>query len=327
MSLTKEQMVTLFTNLVRANEYDLIMYRRMMAGKLLAFYHGGEGGIAPGVASCSFLNKDDFFAPHHRSHGMTGMLSKGIELKTYLAEHTGKEGGCSKGRSSFHACYPEHKLFTYSGFIGYQFGPSVGWGWAAKRNGNNQVAMVCAGDGAFGQGRAHEAMLMAANWKLPNIFWCENNGMAIHANAEEMHPTEHISSLAKGFDMPAVVVDGQDVFACAEAALDAIEYCRSGKGPTFVECKTLRFNEHDIGTPDLDGSTLRSKEYHAEMREREPVRIATKRVLADGVLTQDEIDQITKDAVTEVKDAWAWADAQPKAMPSEEELMAAVYAP
>ncbi len=94
---------------------------------------------------------------------------------------------------------------------------------------------------------------MAQNWKLPVIYWCENNGMAIFTTAKEMHPTADISSLAQGYGMPAVIVDGQDVFACAEAALDAIAHARAGKGPTFVECKTFRYNEHDIGTPDLKG--------------------------------------------------------------------------
>jgi len=327
MSLSKEQMVTLYTNLVRANEYDQSMYKRMMAGKLIGFYHPGEGAIAPGVGSCTFLKQDDFFQPHHRAHGMTGMLSKGIDLKPYLAEHTGKEGGCCRGRSSFHGCFPDHKFYTSSGFIGFQFAPSVGWGWAAKRNGRGQVVMLGGGDGAYGQGRAHEAMLMATNWKLPTIFWCENNGMAIHSEVSEMHPTEDISSLAKGYNMPAVVVDGQDVFACAEAALAAIEHCRAGKGPTFVECKTLRFKEHDIGTPDLAGSTPRSEEYHAEMRNRDPLVIATERVLAEGVLTQDDIDRIIDHAATEVEVAWAWADEQPKALPTEEQLLNAVYAP
>ncbi len=327
MTLSNAQKVTLYTNLVRANEYDRVMYRRMMAGKLLGFYHPGEGGIAPGVAGFSFLRQDDYFTPHHRAHGMTHMLSKGIDIKPYLAEHTGKEGGCCKGRSSFHACFPEYGQFMYSGFIGYQFAPSVGWGWAAKRNGRGQVVMLGSGDGAYGQGRAHESMLMAANWKLPIIYWCENNGMAIHAEQSEMHPCENISSLAAGYDIPAHVVDGQDVFACAEVALKAIDYARNGNGPMFVECLTLRFKEHDIGTPDLAGSEPRSEELHQAMRQRDPVVLATNHVLEQGVLTQGEVDAISEQAAAEVEAAWTWADEQPIARPSEAELLAEVYAP
>lgn len=327
MSLTTENKITLYRNLVRADKYDKSMYSRMMSGKLIGFYHPGEGGIAPGVAAATFLNKDDNLSPHHRAHGMGHMLSKGIDLKYYLAEHTGKADGCCKGRSSFHVSFPEHKVYLFSGFIGYNFAPTVGWGWAAKQRKKEQVVMNCSGDGSYGQGRAHESMLMAMNWKLPVIFWCENNGMAIHSGVSEMHPTEHISSLAKGYGMPAMVVDGQDVFACAEAAQIVIQRAREGKGPSFVECKTLRFKEHDIGTPDLLGHQPRSEESLSELRERDPVLLATKRVLNDNILSQRQIDKIHEEAEEEVKTAWAFADESPIARPSEDELMAAVYAP
>jgi pyruvate dehydrogenase E1 component alpha subunit len=213
-----------------------------------------------------------------------------------------------------------------SGFIGYNFAPVVGWGFAAKRRGLGQVVMNCSGDGSYGQGRAHEALLMAQNWKLPIIFFCENNGMSIFSTAMEMHPVENISSLAQGFGMPATIVDGQDVFAVAEAALAAIERARSGNGPTFIEAKTLRFNEHDIGTPDLSGWEERSDEEHAAMREREPMKIATDRVLGDGILNQDEIDGIVEEALAEVEAVEQFADESPIARPTVEELMAGVFA-
>lgn len=327
MSLSKVQMVKLFTNLVRAFHFDKMMYRRMMQGKLIGFYHPSEGTIAASVGAASLLNQDDNLTPHLRGHGIPHMLSKGIDVKTFLAEHTGKETGCCGGRSAWHFSYPEHKVYHQSGYIGYNFGPAVGWGWAAKRRNQGQVVMTCSGDGSYGQGSAHESMLMAQNWKLPIIFFCENNGLAIFAKIEEMHPTEDISSLAQGYGMPAVVVDGQDVFAVAEVAQAAIARAREGKGPTFVECKTMRFTEHDIGTPDLKGWEERSDEERAEMRERDPVTLATARVLADGVLTQDEIDAIHKAALNEVEEAESFADGSEIALPSEAELLKAVFAP
>jgi pyruvate dehydrogenase E1 component alpha subunit len=327
MSLDSSQMKTLFRNLVRSYHYDQMMYRRITTGQLVGFYHPGEGAMAPGVAAGSFLNEDDILSPHHRGHGQAHMLSKGIDLKYFLAEHTGKSTGCCQGRSSFHFSFPEQGVHMSTGFIGLVFTPAVGWGWACKRRNSGQVVMLCTGDGSYGQGRAHESMLYAANWKLPIIFWCENNGMAIHSTAEDMHPTADISSLAAGYDIPAVVVDGQDVFACAEAALAAIERARSGKGPTFIECKVLRFKEHDVGTPDLAGYAPRSEELHEEMRKREPIALATERVLAESLFSQDEIDTIHDEAKAEVAAAEQFADESPVAMPSEEELMAAVYAP
>ncbi len=327
MSLTKQQMATLFTNLVRASHYDKMMYRRMMQGRLIGFYHPAEGAIAPGVGACSFLNRDDNLNPHHRGHGITHMISKGIDVKSFLAEHTGKETGCCAGRSAWHFSYPQDKVYQQSGFIGHNFAPSVGWAFAAKRRNRGQVVMNCSGDGSYGQGRAHEALLFAQNWKLPLIFCCENNAMAIFSTAEEMHPKEHISSLAAGYGMPAIVVDGQDVFAVAEAAQVAIARARAGEGPTFLECKTLRFKEHDIGTPDLKGWEDRSDDEHTQMREREPVALATARVLADGILTQTEIDALHEAVLREIEAVEAFADESAIARPSEEELLAHVFAP
>jgi len=214
-----------------------------------------------------------------------------------------------------------------SGFIGYNFAPAVGWGLAAKRRGSGQVVMNCSGDGSYGQGRAHESLLMAQNWKLPIIFFCENNGMSIFSTAGEMHPTPDISSMALAYDMPAVICDGQDVFEVAEAVLPAIERARRGEGPTFVEAKTLRFNEHDIGTPDLSGWEERSDQEHEKMREREPVRLATERVLAEGVLAQADIDRMNEEAEAEIAAVEEYADACEIARPPEEELLADVFAP
>jgi pyruvate dehydrogenase E1 component alpha subunit len=126
--------------------------------------------------------------------------------------------------------------------------------------------------------------------------------------------------------MPSIIVDGQDVFAVAEASLQAIERARTGGGPTFIEAKTLRFNEHDIGTPDLSGWEERSEEEHHAMREREPIRIATERVLGDSLLTQNEIDQIVQEALAEIEAVEQFADESPIARPPVEELMAGVFA-
>ena len=324
--LTDVQRKTLLTNLIRADEFNKMMYRRMMQGKLIGFYHPAEGAIAPGVAASSFLNKDDNLSPHHRGHGITHMLSKGIDISTYLAEHTGKDTGCCKGRSAFHFSFPEEKVYMMSGFIGYNFAPAVGWGFAAKQRNKGQVVMNCSGDGSYGQGRAHEALLMAQNWKLPIIFFCENNGMSIFSTAMEMHPKPDISSLAEGFGMPSEIVDGQDVFEIAEACLRAIDRARKGDGPTFVEAKTLRFNEHDIGTPDLSGWEQRSDEEHAAMREREPVGIATARAIAEGWVTQSWLDAVREDALDEVARVEKFADDSSIARPPVDELLSAVFA-
>jgi pyruvate dehydrogenase E1 component alpha subunit len=323
MKLTKEQMVLVYTNLIRAHHFDEMMYRRMKQGKLIGFYHPSKGAMAPGVAAGSFLNKDDNLSPHHRGHGIPSMLSKGIDIKYYLAEHSGKEEGCCKGRSAWHFSFPEHKVYMLSGFIGYNFAPAVGWGWSAKRRKKGQVVMNCSGDGSYGQGRAHEALLMAQNWKLPIIFWCENNSMNIFSPAEEMQPYENITDLADGYGMSTTIVDGQDVFALAETALEVIDTVRNGGGPYFVECKTARFTEHDMGVPDLEGWEPRADD--KKRLDRDPVVLAKDRMLGDSILTNSEIDDIYAQAAQEIEDVEDFADGCEIARPTEDELMAAVF--
>ena len=327
MSLTKKQMITLYTNLVRADSFGKMMYSRMMQGKLIGFYHPADGAIAPGVGACSFLNDDDILFPHHRGHGITHMLSKGIDVQPYIAEHAGKATGCCRGRAAWHYAFPEHNVYGTTAYIGHNFVPVTGFGWAAKRNAKGQVVMNCFGDGAMGTGRAHEGLLMSSIWDLPIVHLCENNGFAIFAEAEEMHPTEDMATVAQGLDIPSVVIDGQDVFAVAEAVNAAVDSARSGGGPTFIEAKTLRFKEHDIGNRDLRGWKPRPKEEYDEMHKRDPVLLATERVLADRVLTQSVIDKIHEDAKAEVDAAVQFADESPIESPTEEELLADVYAP
>jgi pyruvate dehydrogenase E1 component alpha subunit len=325
MALSKEHMQTLYRNLVRADHFDKMMMNRIMQGKLIGFYHPGDGAMAAGVGASTFLGENDILNPHHRAHGIAYMTGRGIDLGTYLAEHTGKEGGCCKGRSSFHWSFPDKKLYGASGFIGWHFCPVVGWGWASKRKGK-QVVLMASGDGSYGQGGAHEAMLFAMNWKLPIIFFCENNGMAIHSTAADMHPMPDISSLAQGYGMPAVVIDGQDVFAVAETVMAAREHALAGKGPIFVEAKTVRLREHDVGTPDLARAEPRPAAYLEELKQREPLVLATQRVLAEKVLTQKQIDNIYDEAKAEVARVEKFADDSPVARPSIKELQAGVYA-
>jgi pyruvate dehydrogenase E1 component alpha subunit len=301
----------LYRNLVRADHFDKCFLRRIMTGSLVGFYHPGQGQFASHVGGCSFLGKDDILMPTHRGHGLAHMISKGIDPRGYLAEHCGKASGCCKGRSSYHFSYPDDGVFSMSGFIGHQFAPSVGWGLACKMNGRGQIAMVYCGDGATGQGAMHEAFLMTNNWKLPVVYVVENNGLAIFTDISSSHPTKDIADLANGYGMPAVIVDGQDVIACAEAALVAIEHARSGKGPYLIEAKTARFMSHAVGIPDLVDYTPRTHEQIAELAKRDPIVICRERLLAEGVLTQELIDQIEASAMKEVADAEKFTDESP----------------
>jgi len=223
--------------------------------------------------------------------------------------------------------FPGDHLFGYSGNIGANFPVSVGYGFAAKYRKSGQIVMNCSGDGSYGEGRCHESMLMSANWNLPVIFWCEANGMAQHSNVKDLFPGPNISSLAAGYGIPSSIIDGQDVFACAEAALEAIDFTRQGNGPIFVECKTLRVQEHSVGGVNYEGPVQRDPGLMAEWKEtRDPLKLAAERLLAESVLTQQEIDRILADAEQEADAIEVFCDTSPKAFPTVSELEAVLYA-
>lgn len=327
MSLTNEQRVTLFTNLARAMALDRMMMRVIRAGRMVGFYHEGGVALAPGVAAGSFLKKDDIMWPHYRAHSLAHTIGKGLDVKHYVAEHMGREAGCCKGRSSFHMCFPEDHIFAASGNIGANFPISVGYGFAAKYKNNGQVVMNCSGDGSYGEGRAHEALLMSSLWRLPVIFWCENNGIAQHSKLEALFPGERISQLAAGYSIPVITADGQDVFACGEAALQALDHVRSGKGPIFVESFTYRSQEHNVGGLNNEGPVPRDQALMDQWKaEKDPLVLAEKVLLEKNVLSLDEIESIKQEAEREADTMEAFSDDSPKATPSIESLMSTVYA-
>jgi len=325
MMLSGEQKKLLYGNLARAVALDRMMMRIIRAGKMVGFYHEGGIALAPGIAAASFLQKEDILWPHYRAHGLAHMLAKGIDIKPYVAEHMGRIDGCCKGRSSFHFSFPDHHVFGFSGNIGANFPLSVGYGYAAKLKRSGQIVVTCSGDGSYGEGRAHEALLMCANWKLPVVFWCENNGIAQYSAFSDLFPQPHVSGLAAGYGIPSQVVDGQDLFACGEAALQAIAHVRAGKGPIFVELMTLRAQEHNVGGLNSEGVRPRDPKLMDEWRmTRDPLTLAAADLIAEGV-TSAEIEQILVAANQEADEVEAFCEQSPKAMPPVDELLAAVY--
>jgi TPP-dependent pyruvate/acetoin dehydrogenase alpha subunit len=311
MKFSKKDLVTLYANLVRARAFDELFTSRLEQGKLLAFYHRSEGQEAPGVGACSFLRKDDILYHQHRGHGMPEMLSKGMDMKYFLAEHTGKSTGTCRGMSSFHGMDQEYHDFGFCGLIGSNFPVSVGYGLAAKKNNRGQVVVNLFGDGGSNRGTLHEAFLMSNNWKLPIVWICVNNGVAQFVPVKDSHPVEDIADLAKGYGMPGIVVDGQDVIAVAEVVNKAVELARKGKGPMLIECKAIRFCPHYISAPDMYGCEERSKEEIEELKKRDPIILCREKLLAQKILTKKSIENIDMEVAAELKTAEAFADESP----------------
>lgn len=303
MKLGDKELKTLYTNLVRSRTFDELFIKMLSEGKMLGFYHSSAGGEAPGVGSCSFLRKDDILWPHLRGHGIPHMLSKGIDIKRYLAEHCGKATGMCGGVSTFHACDPENGVFGLSGSVGSCFPMTLGYGLGAKKNGKGQVVICCFGDGTTSRGTFHEAIIMAANWKLPIVYICENNNLSMFVPFENAHPVEDIADLAHGYGLPGHVVDGQDVAAIADIVNIAAARARNGEGPTLIECKCERFCSHAIGIPDYVGAEIRSQEVIDKLKRRDPVLLFQDKLLVTGSLTERDVADIQRKADEEAAEA------------------------
>jgi TPP-dependent pyruvate/acetoin dehydrogenase alpha subunit len=317
MAFTKENLITLYTNLIRTRAFDRAFVRRLGEGKLLGFYHPADGGEAPGVGACSFLRKDDYLWGHIRGHGLPHMISKGIDPKYFMAEHGGKATGMCRGMSTFHSVAPEFGVMGAAGTIGSGFPVTVGYGLAAKKNGRGQIAMCSFGDGTSNRGTFHECALMVNNWKLPVVFVCENNGMGMYVPVRDSHPVPDIADLAQGYGMPGMVVDGQDVIAVAEAVEVAVDRARQGKGASMIEAKCERFCPHSVGVQDFSGPDIRPAEEINRLREtRDPVKICRQKLMEQGVLTEEDVVRIQAEADAEVEAAEKFVDESPNTDPS-----------
>ena len=315
MTLTNEEKIKLYTDLVRARAYDRLFAGLMTRGKLIGFYHRAEGGEAPGVGAYAFVRQDDYVWPHFRGHAVPHMLGMGLDVRPFLAEHLGRVNGMCKGLAAYHPFAPDQNLFGWCGAVGFLWHVTAGYGMAAKWNGRGQIVMASVGDGGTNRGLMHEALTVAKKWNLPVVWLVENNGLAIYVPNEDVYDVD-IADIARGYGIEAEVVDGQDVLAVAESAKKATERARNGGGPTFIECKTTRFYEHDMGIPDLARNVPRSKEEIAELRKRDPISICRDRLLLEQVLSEEMIDVIDEQAAAEVKEAEEYAEQGERPDPS-----------
>ncbi len=323
--LTEDTKLALYRGLVRARKYDELNVRMASEGKLLTFYHSAQGHEAIGVGACSVLGKDDYVYMHIRGHGVPYAIGKGIDPRACVAEHLGKATGWGGGLTGVHMVDKENGALGVGGTIGSGFVLSAGYALAAKKRGAGQVCLCFTGDGGMQRGQAHEAMNMAACWKLPVVWVVENNLMAWFTPFCDTSSVKNIAQVAKAYDMPGEIVDGMDIFAVREAVEKAVERARKGKGPSLIECKTYRFRCHSEGRPDVCHYKPRSQEEIEKWKERDPVKLCRERLMAEGILTAEIMEKIERESSVETQDAEKFALESPYPDPSR--LPEIVYAP
>jgi len=279
----------------------------------------GQEAIATGV--CAALERADTVWGGHRSHGH--YIAKGGDARAMVAEIMGRKTGCSRGRGgSMHLIAREVGIYGTVPLVAATIPLAVGAALAAKRRGDGGVAVPFFGDGATEEGHFHESMNLAALYKLPVLFVCENNFYASHLALHERRATDNIVASAEAHGVPGVRVDGNDVRAVFKAAEDAVARARQGAGPTLMEARTYRWRGHVGPDPNYDVGVKRRDELK-EWLPKDPIARARREALDLGV-DEDALASIEREVEREVEDAILWAAKQPE--PDEGELLEHVYA-
>jgi pyruvate dehydrogenase E1 component alpha subunit len=280
-SLTDGQALEAYRRMLRIRRFDETGMKLFKGGKIPGAYHASIGHEAAIVGACMALSDDDGMTGTHRSHGHP--IGKGGDLKRLMAELMGKDAGICRGRGgSMHLADNSVGIIGESAIVGGGIPLATGAGMSALVKGTGQVSLCFFGDGAVNEGTFHECLNMASLWKLPVIYLCENNGYAVSTSLAQSHAQTDISRRADGYGMPGVAVDGQDVAAVYAAAAEAVARARAGEGPSLIEARTYRFDEHATGLVN-PGTPYRTKEEIAHWKaNRDPVALFKAALLADG---------------------------------------------
>jgi len=280
-------------------------------------YYTGQEAVAVGV--CAALAAGDWIASTHRGHGHC--IAKGADVRRMMAELYGKATGtnCGKG-GSMHITDVSIGMLGVNPIVGMGVTHAVGAGLSAKVRGSEQVAAAFFGDGGSSQGAVHEAMNLAAIWKLPVVFVCENNGYADATPVEYAVAVANIADRAAAYNMPGVSVDGQDVLAVWAATDQAVRRARAGDGPSLIECKTYRYYGHHQGD---DPHRYRTVEEENAARERDCIQRLRRWATAEKRLSADQLDAIEARNRALLDDAVRFAEQSP--LPEPATLFTDVY--
>jgi pyruvate dehydrogenase E1 component alpha subunit len=274
-------------------------------GDLPAMVHLSIGQEAAVVGACLATGHGDFMTGNHRSHGHP--IAKGADLRGLMAELLGKATGVCGGKGgSMHLADFSVGSLGESGIVGSAIPVATGAGLSAQVQGSGAVCLCFFGDGAANEGVLHESMNIASTWRLPVIYFCENNGYAVSVPMEGSTAVPDIAARAAGYAMPGVVVDGQDVVACFEATQAAVARARAGDGPTLIEAKTYRFHEHAYGLK-VKAAYLEEATVQAWRETVDPVVLFERRLTTGDMLDADTRAAIRAEVQTEVDDAVRFA--------------------
>jgi acetoin:2,6-dichlorophenolindophenol oxidoreductase subunit alpha len=320
MNLDNDKMIEMYTTMLRIRLFEEKLNDLIAEAKIGGFIHLciGQEAVAAGVSAA--LRDSDYITSHHRGHGH--MIAKGGRTDLMMAELFAKKTGYCKGKGgSMHIADLDLGILGANGIVGGGLPLATGAALTAQYKGTDDVSICFFGDGASNQGTVHEAMNLASVWKLPVVFVAENNGFAEFTKQSDHQAIKSIAERAAGYNLPGNSVDGNDVSAVFEAATEAVEFARSGKGPTLLECMTFRLAGHFVG----DAEPYRNAEEVSIWRtdEKDPIPRFEKKLLAKKVCDVGQFVDIRQALGKEIVEAVRFAEESLE--PDIEDLLADVY--
>lgn len=324
MDLPKEDYLKLFTTMLTIRHCEESFVDKILDKKINCPVHlcSGQEAIPTGISA--HLTSNDKIFGNHRSHGH--FLAKGGTIEELISEVYCKEEGCSKGRGgSMHLIKPEVGMLGSAPIVGGTISLALGAALASKVNNDKSIAIAYFGDGATGEGVLLECLNFAKIKKLPIIFVCENNLYSTHMSIEEIRANKSTYKLAEAFDIKNKSIDGNDVLEVHNEAKAAIEHCRNGMGPYFLECNTYRFRGH-VGPDDNVQGThtdIRPEKELEKWLKYDPIDNLKKYLIESKLFSENELDKISQYILNEVVKTHEWAQKLP--LPNKKDLLRYVF--
>ncbi len=320
MNLSPDKQREMLRQMLTIRQFEERASADYHAGKIYGVVHCYIGEEAVAVGVCAALEREDTIISTHRGHGHC--IAKGADLKRMTAELYGRQTGYCKGKGgSMHIADFGIGMLGANGIVGGGISIVTGAGLAAQMDGKNRVAVSFFGDGASNAGPFHECLNIAASWKLPMIYVCENNLYAAQTSAASTHALSDVAARAAGYGIPGIIVDGNDIFAVNQAALRAVQRAREGHGPTLIECKTFRWRAH---TERKNQPDYRTESEIEAWKKKDPIARLRAQLQEQQQLSEADWHAMTAAVQSNIEDAVAFAEASP--FPSPEQATDDVFA-
>jgi len=306
VQIKKDTLIKLYSTMLKIRLFEervIDLYARGLIPGLAHLYIGEE---AVATGACCVLREKDYITSTHRGHGH--VIAKGADLKPMMAELFGKETGYCKGKGgSMHIADMDIGILGANGIAGGGIPIAVGAGLSAKLRRSDQVTACFFGDDASNNGVFHEGLNLASLYGLPVIFICENNLYGISVGQKKQRLVQDIAVRATSYEMPSVVVDGNDVLEVYSESLKAFKRAQGGGGPTLIECKTYRWRGHHEGDPNL-GRRYRTPEEIEVWKEKDAIKSMANKLIADKVLTKGKMEDLKNEILQELEEAVLFAN-------------------